>query len=667
MNHLSIGIAFVFFLTGIKVFSQTTVSGTIVNSETGEPVPYAYVMKKTVNRGAITNEDGYFELACDEGDTLVISFVSFDKLVVPYTYFQENKMGFLKPSDNELAKVDVFADFDFLYTLFEESRKKLRQADHLTSKTYFALETTAHGIPVELLECYYNAEIGPSGIDNLSLKNGRIGMSQVDETYYASLNTTAIISDYRLLNKRDNAFPTNPLQLSKTRLKKEYDLKLVAFEGGVYKIRFNPQSDHESLFNAFVWIDKKSEQIVRVDLFQENLEKHPFVTLDPGHKMDSLNFAISYTFSNDARQSLDKIEFDYDLRYNNGMQIRTMESGGVFLFFQKDAAFDLPYYSETSHQLSDYDKIVSQPYNAHFWDYNEILSPSRKATLYKAYFQKTGVLLNFDELSKRNSVFKNRIVQWSERRILIDEINGGDQFNIPRRNNEVTTSRVGLVSDFYELVAHIYLDRNVQGDSVYYLTKTLIDLEASYYYLKLNKNTSCMINMYFDLVELERRDLEEVLAQQPWTKQQVDSLYLKCQDRLNNTLKVFLTEIEHGDNAEVIEKYNKAILGRMGIDNSLLIWNDFMAEQLDNTSNPDDPLVALYNYGTALMKMGKYEEAMPHLLKAYNSGGRDPWLVYNIGLNYLKLGDIEQGCAYLAMSKSMGEEVPKELISECEN
>tara|TARA_B110000046_G_C12993308_1_gene398848 strand:+ start:1385 stop:1945 length:561 start_codon:yes stop_codon:yes gene_type:complete len=185
----------------------------------------------------------------------------------------------------------------------------------------------------------------------------------------------------------------------------------------------------------------------------------------------------------------------------------------------------LPYYTETSHELSDYDKIVTQPNNETFWSQNEVISPSRKTILYQQYFKRAGVLLNFDELSRYNTLFKNRIVEWSERRILIDEINSDENYMVSRKYDAHNGS---LQGDFYNLQAYIYLDRNLRNDSIFYLSKTLIDLEDSYYYyLEVNKYTACIINTYFDLIEFERRQMMVVLESRVWEKPQVDSIYAK--------------------------------------------------------------------------------------------------------------------------------------------
>ncbi len=665
MRFFRFVLSLLILLFSLTTFSQIKISGTILNQETGEPVSYAYIKKKHVNRGAITNEDGYFELLGDEKDTLIISFVSYEKKEVPFAYFSQKKVLKLSPSINELTTIDVFANFDFLYTLFEKARKNLKQSEKSESKTYFSLETTTRGIPVELVESYYNAEISPSGIDELYLKNGRIGMSELDEAYFTSLHTTSIISDYNLLNKTDNRFPNNPLHLTRFRLKKIYALKLLAVEGGVYKIQFTPKKKDEKYFESIVWIDFELNQLIQIKLSQESLKKHPFLEIDRRHQLDSIDFDISYTFSSGDQQSLEKVEFQYNVNYTGVEKTRRMNSQGVFLFFDKEHTFDLPYYTETQDNLSDYDKIVSQPYNKTFWQYNEVLNPSKKSLHYRNYFEKTGVLLNFDELSKRNnSVFKNRIVEWSENRLLLSDVSPKTNYSLSRIRKKYFSE----YNDFYELTGHIYLDRNMKGDSAYYHSKTLIDLEESYYFLEENKNTMSMINTYFDLIEIGRIYLMETLNSKSWTKEEVDSIYISTQEILKENLRDYLIKVRHGDNEDVLKRYNKVVLGALNIDNNLLIWSDFMVEQIAKRKNAGNNEVNnLYNYGTALLQIGKYKESLSILLEAYYLGGEnDPWLVYNIGINYLKLGEEKKGCEYLVKSKLMGEQVASEFISQCE-
>ena len=56
-----------------------TVSGTIVNSQTGEPVSGATVSANNSKRGTSTDEKGHFKLTVNQGGALLISSVGYDQ------------------------------------------------------------------------------------------------------------------------------------------------------------------------------------------------------------------------------------------------------------------------------------------------------------------------------------------------------------------------------------------------------------------------------------------------------------------------------------------------------------------------------------------------------------------------------------------------------------
>lgn len=59
--------------SGIKV------SGTVIDSETKEPVPFVNIYTRSLSGGTITNDLGKFDLTINKTDTLVFSAVGFDK------------------------------------------------------------------------------------------------------------------------------------------------------------------------------------------------------------------------------------------------------------------------------------------------------------------------------------------------------------------------------------------------------------------------------------------------------------------------------------------------------------------------------------------------------------------------------------------------------------
>ncbi|MGM0376405.1 MAG: SusC/RagA family TonB-linked outer membrane protein [Bacteroidota bacterium] len=80
VQHLTRKIAF--FLTLLLLSSgiakaQTTITGTITDGETQDPMPGATVSVKGTTQGTITNAEGQYEIQVDPGQTLVFSFIGF--------------------------------------------------------------------------------------------------------------------------------------------------------------------------------------------------------------------------------------------------------------------------------------------------------------------------------------------------------------------------------------------------------------------------------------------------------------------------------------------------------------------------------------------------------------------------------------------------------------
>jgi hypothetical protein len=657
---IKIKVLIALILCTLGLNAQDYISGIISDSISEVPLPYTHIIIKHTIRGAITNADGYFRIRCSDSDTLVFSFVSYKRKELPCSFFIENKTCYLTPAVNELETVSVYANNDYLFNMLVKARNNLLKKKPFQSKTYFTLETNSLDYPVELLECYFNADIYPFGIKNLILKNGRIGMSLIDEHYFVSLSTTNIISGYDLLNDLENKLPSNPLHLSKSRLKKFYTPELISVENSIYRILFTSKKDSLNYFNCTVWIEANSSRIIKVELNKHNLMKHPLVEINPKHFMDSLNFNLTYTYGNDNNQMLQKIEFNFDFDYDNTLIVRKMKSNGVFLFYDNTTVFDLPYYSIKAASISDYNKIVFQPYNEEFWKNNEVLLPSKKVLEYRNFFNEHGVLLNYDDLAGYYSYeFRQSILSWSEQRLFYADINKNELFfEDPSSRYFYHGSRT--TPFFYSLRFEIYLDRNVFDDSEVYLSKTLIKLDESFYFSYIGKNTTGFINVYFDLVEIERREMMDVLERRRWSKNQVDSIYKSTLVSLKAKHQVYLKNAFFGLNEKSFLPYLKQVKEMLDIDNSkLIIDDDFLMEDDDNI------FIDLYNYGNVLYSEGKYEQSLEVLLKAYDMGDKHPWLYYNLALNYLVLNDIDNACYFFMKSKEVGQELDPYILKRC--
>ncbi|MFK8037679.1 MAG: carboxypeptidase-like regulatory domain-containing protein [Crocinitomicaceae bacterium] len=655
---------FLFCICSIFSFSQERIKGKIIDQETNEALPFTFLIKKSTNSGAITNTDGYFEMVCQPSDTITISFIGYETSIVPITYFIEKSEFYMKPKTNMLSSVSVFGkvDIDNYLSVLKKAKKKLLASNPYQSKTYFTLESNYNSHPIELLECYYNATLNNQGIENLALKNGRIGLAELGTSYFVSLHTTYVMERFNLLYKNNTEFPSNPLHFSNRKIRKRYDVKLVGLNDDIFVLEFIPNQNKSSLFSTKIWVDRKVQHIVKIEVWRNNLKMHPFVEIDAGHKMDSLNFRLTYSFDNSDRQLLNKIEFSYDFDYDNKVTKRRIFSEGIFLFYEKDSQFNLPYNSLEEFSLSDYDKIVSQPYNPQFWKFNEVLSPSNKVKETRQFFEENGLLLNFSKLESLSPIFKNRIVPWDTTRILLSDLNGEINYEMNDRRLK-SNAKAMIRAELYEFVYGIYLDRNEIEDSIFFTSSTLIDTQKSFYFLSQNKFTDCLINLVFDLVEIERRKMISNLELSHWSLNEVDSIYTETSRSAKLKVDQFIKTTEHGTLEDEIMDYVTEIDSILTIDNTGLIR---IFERDYNDSLRLYYIAEIYSIGTALIELGKYEVALNVLKVGENFGNDYPWLYYNLGVCYYQLNEVELACQNFKVAEQSGELVEdlfKELCS----
>ena len=648
----------------LSASAQLQLKGKVVDAQTQAPLSFGAVKIKHTTRGVLTNEDGVFQIHCKETDTLIFTYLSYHPKEIPAKKFNQNGICRLKVKENQLSTVLVNADEDYLYDLVLKTRKQLKKMPDYGSKTYFMLETESKGQPVEQIECYYNASLDGSGLKEMGLKNGRIGMAQFEDDYFVSLSTTGVLASYDLLSDKYNALPSNPLQMNKREMKRNYKLILIGLNGSKYRIKFKGKAKEE-VFNGELWLDANENKLISISLKQQGLKKHPFIPLHEKHKLEDLNFELTYVFNQD-NQKAEKMELAYELNYDNSSEVRPVKTNAIVLFYDHDSQFKLPFYEDET-LLSDYDKIVARPYNDVFWDHNEVLLPSEKVNRYRAFFETNGVLLNFDNLSRHYEQFTNRKRPWSTDRIFRDELNltlaqtgvyyRGVKFTRPNRMDREFE---------YKLNAQIFLDINVIDDSLHFITSTLIDLDKSFYSLNPDRYTSFFINSFFDLVEIHRQKLDDRLRNAPWNLEDIDKIYADAIDQLHEHLFTFRLDMLGRENPQAVEKYSQMIERELGINNRLLvlpiIQKDFVTGKKEYTITVANEK---YFYALNLMEDGQYEKSIQMFMKYAEEGEHHQWLYLNLGKNYYALEEYEKACQFFDLYQSFGGTHQASLMEDC--
>ena len=109
-------ITFLCLLCIVQAYSQSfTISGTIIDGESNEPLIGAGILVKGAGRGTITNIDGKYSLEVKRGETLVFSFVGYQNQEVAIT----KECGFRPVTADSFSK--RFGDSCFLIRIGRHS------------------------------------------------------------------------------------------------------------------------------------------------------------------------------------------------------------------------------------------------------------------------------------------------------------------------------------------------------------------------------------------------------------------------------------------------------------------------------------------------------------------------------------------------------------------
>ena len=92
--------------------------------------------------------------------------------------------------------------------------------------------------------------------------------------------------------------------------------------------------------------------------------------------------------------------------------------------------------------------------------------------------------------------------------------------------------------------------------------------------------STAFLNMYFDLMEIQRRELELDLKLNAKSSKEAEQIYAKKMYKVNQLSESFFLDVERGNNEEGMLKWNQIIVNELQIDN----WVFF---QLDEAFDPE--------------------------------------------------------------------------------
>lgn len=567
----------------IAGFAQEIFRGKVVDLETSKPIAYCSIAIDGSARGTISNEEGYFELPADNSEVIVISFLGYEKKKVTPSELAVNPIIQLAKVQYNLSEFIVSANDDKLIRLIKTVSNNInKETGKPVSKVYFSVETEAEGNPSELIESYFNGYYTGRRIDSLKLKNGRV--SHNGKHQVLSFNTTKLFSLINVTTSHTH-IPLQPFQMSRSAIKKHYDLKEnYTGDTTLTVISFIPKDNHGKYFSGEVWIRDSDNQLLDIRLKCDPCEVHPFVPLHPDEKITDAIINVHFSYYEDAPYRLKLAELNYDLGIQNPSYFTALNFTGkksewsfplstkaVLYAYDYQNPFLLPFYKYSPEQ-NDYRKISFIPYNEDFWRNGKGILLTEEQQRKMKFFEENGVRSwrNDETLtnSKKDKLAQAKIpgeisfefnnIYWSaDKRITLSQ-------SLPVQDTVASSNR--FRGERYNLDIQILLDINEINDSLTWHSATVFDIFRTNYALQEEKSTNCFINLLFDLYEIERRRMVSQISPD-MSKEEIIAIYELTTRKLESIKKQYLKETETGRNLEALAYWNEKVKKELEIDN----------------------------------------------------------------------------------------------------
>lgn len=586
-----------FLVFGIPVaFSQDlSVKSTVIEEETGAPIPYASVYTLRNRRGTITDLNGAFELnELSESDTLVFYFAGFQKKMLAVVSVDSSVT--LAPLEQLLDDIIVMADASVVYRLLSNTQKNVEQKNEL-AQTYFEIQSFQDNRQLEYFQGYYNGQYDGYDIDDLELKTARFGIKPTQSMAFLSQGTSKAMYKHTIF-EANNLFPDSPFGLRKRKLVSNYSLTLNAKyreqNGDItYVISFAPKADSLTSFSGKAWIDSASNILTKVEFTAQNTRQFPFQAIHKGGQLRDVNLHITKTYDRTKKGvRLSSMDFKYDFTFDpkavydpytlivykeapdSAIQYRavptySIRSEAFLAAYNYDREFYIPKFKFAYHEIGDYLRMKAFSSHDEFWRcYNKFRVGKSEAN--EAFLNDPKVLTQ-ERFHQKNEVsdvglFEYPYRTWSEKRIYfrkrIDSSLMEAEGN-PFEGNSINARK-------YLLEAQISLEVDSLCDSLQYRTQTIFDPYTSFYHFERTPRSVAFLNVYFDLMEIYRRELVEKLdaampSEATWTRIYYDHL-----QEISWKVKAFFKEVDRGTNEEEFLKWNELVKKELGIDNNAL-------------------------------------------------------------------------------------------------
>jgi hypothetical protein len=523
-------------------YTQTIIEGFIFDKATNETLPYATIQTISVgetNDYTITNEDGKFEINTRfSTDSLEVRTIGYKTKKVPISFFKNNKKLYLTPNIYNLNTVLIVAEKDknYAYSLLSKLIKKYKSKNLITkSKAFLTLTSSARGIPIEIIEGFYNSKQNlTKGIVDFNLKGGRFGQKASFPFY--SLNNTDILKDFQLFGKASDILPLYPGNLSSGATKWKYKVKIDECKKCSTQdilISFHPKRASDRFFSGSIIFDKETLTIKKIQLDSTNPKIKSLVAISDDDIVTPQNVKININFNPIDYDKIQSIGFELTMYYKSSVSFEIIKSNSFLYFYDYTKHFEEPYFTNDIDFNNDYDKIMALQSSDDFWNANYQFPKSFKEQKAIDYFKSNGYLINYYKNSPTNylNYISPAIFTWEKRNFLEWKFIKEDLKS--NTENSFISKRTPLGKlkgdkafySYEELKRHMSIPKNkekfnfsyaldsyLKEGKKQYITQTLFDRSSSFCTYNRTPNKLIYIGLIFDIYETFNRELKNQLA-----------------------------------------------------------------------------------------------------------------------------------------------------------
>lgn len=548
----------------------------ILDAQTRLPIPYAKLYSKQTQSGFVANYEGKFDQPeFHPQDSIRVFAATYQDVWIVWKNAKSTL--YLEPKIQYLDEVSVSPENSEWYNLLSASISMNKK--HLVpsqAKAFLDVESFRNGRQVELFQAYYNADMKGYDLTDLKIKSGRYYFSPDSSSLFTSSNLSRAFCMNPIFAENE-FFPGSPFTLNKRQLRKEYRLsfggKYVAENGHtILKINFTPRENLGRQFKGSITLDSNTLAFYQLNYDIQDARVFPYERIQR-RQTSHMSMNIQKFFRPVGNGTvLESIQYTNQMIFENpNRPADTILSKSLLSLFERMNSFLLPDFNFLSADYhGDLRNTLLLQHTLPFWS---CYSSFQKSASQKYFIENCEVLLDQNGTYNVYNPFSGQTIQsrrilespyqiWSpDYRVRIRERQKNQRESIPVAASTIPSTQ-------YDLTVQLLLDFNYDCDNkLFWTTKTVFDPFSSFYNFELTPQALAYINIYFDLAEIHRRLLEQLIAQSDQSIPTIRAIHAEAEKSLETFKKEYSHKVERGNNLQELKRYNDLVKEKLGIDN----------------------------------------------------------------------------------------------------